>query len=227
MARVFAREVQHKGLASISMAIAVACYFFQDSGNRPEVGGVENHVEGANPSLIAISAGQGEGDYSLVGHIVADSEGKGIVKADGSMGVYGSNCGRALRNSDICCITTQGGSYIVGRKVAYIAEANVEVLVLSEVDLPIGVVEGVAVEEYMGAVGVIEADFKVLRPAVHARDIEVKDIVVVDGSKTQFGLAVGIGGGQGDQFIAFEKSAFKIINTFTAFDDVKTWMDSD
>ena len=147
----------------------------------------------------------------------ADGESEGVVKADGSMGVYGSNSSRALRNSDIRCIATQGGRNIVGRKVTHIAEAYVEVLVLSEVHLPIGVVEVVAVEEHMGAVGIVEVEFKVLRPAVHARDIEVEDIGVVDGGKTELCIAIGISGSQSDQFIPFEQATLEVVHAVTVF----------
>ena len=59
--------------------------------------------------------------------------------------------------------------------------------------------------------------FKVLRPTIHARDIEVEDIVVVDGGKTEFCLAIGIGGSQSNQFIPLEKSAFEVVNTIAIF----------
>ena len=98
--RVFAREVQHKGLASISMAVAVALHFFQGSGDRPKVGGVEGHVEVADPGLATIGAGQNEVDHTLVRHIIADGEGKGVIEIHSAIGVYGSKCGGVLRDGN-------------------------------------------------------------------------------------------------------------------------------
>ena len=79
MAGVLANEMQGDSLAAVGMAVAVAFYFLQDGSDRPEVGGVEGHIELAHPGLVAVGASQGEGDHGLVGHIVANGEGKGIV----------------------------------------------------------------------------------------------------------------------------------------------------
>ena len=79
VAGVLANEMQGDGLPAIGMAVTVACHFLQDGGDRSEVGSVEGHAELAHPGLVAVGASQGEGDHGLVGHIVANGEGKGIV----------------------------------------------------------------------------------------------------------------------------------------------------
>ena len=80
-----------------------------------------------------------------------------------------------------------------------------------EIHLTVGVVEAVTVKEHVGTVGVVEDKFEVLRPAIHASDIKVKHLVVVDGIETQFSLAVLIRIGQGNKFLAFEQAAFEIV----------------
>ena len=146
---------------------------------------IDCHVEQALPRLVAVGAGQDEGYDGLVGHVIADGEREGIIKVDSGMGVYSSNRSRALCDGDIRSVTTQCGRDVVRYKVTHVAEANTDGLALAEVDLPVGVVEGEIVEEHMSAVGIIETKLKVLWQAVHASDVEVEDVGIVDSSKTK------------------------------------------
>ena len=110
MARVAAREMQGEGLAIVGMTVAVAIHFFQSRGDRPEVGGVDGDLELAHPSVNFIGAGQGEGGHELIGHIVADREGEGVLTGRGAVSVDDEEVGVSIGDIDILRLfASQGG----------------------------------------------------------------------------------------------------------------------
>ena len=56
-----------------------------------------------------------------------------------------------------------------------------------------------------------------MRPTVHAGDVKVEHIGIVDGRKAQFGFAFMVCRGKGNQLFAFEEAALEVIDAFTVF----------